>query len=303
MAVSPSFVQLAPGTTVTTTVTVSSLNGFTQAVALTLTNLPTGVTAIFTPTTVTGSATSTLTLTADATAPLATTSLTITGTAGTLSHSTTLDLEVTTAVTEPVAVTSFSLINTTTGEPIPGFDPIAQGALIDLTLLPTRTLAIRATTTPPTVSVSFDWDGSPNLTSDNMAPFTFTGPTQTMDWTPTLGEHQLAATPFGTDATTGTALSLAFTVIESVQLQPPLLFSPNEDGVNDYWEITGIEAFPDYQVTIFDRYGTKVYEAKPYSSPWNGTFQGKPLAQGAYFYIIGHQSTSNLYTGSITLIR
>ncbi len=79
--------------------------------------------------------------------------------------------------------------------------------------------------------------------------------------------------------------SVKVTVVN--QLKIPNAFSPNGDGINDKWNIQGLELYPDATVSIFTRYGQKVYEARNYSSkPWDGTNKGKKLPVGAYAYVI-----------------
>ena len=83
------------GTSATDSVTVSAINGFNGSVALTISGLPAGVTAAFSPATVTGSAGTTLTFTATNTATVGPATVTITGTSGSTTASTTLTLTVT----------------------------------------------------------------------------------------------------------------------------------------------------------------------------------------------------------------
>lgn len=69
----------------------------------------------------------------------------------------------------------------------------------------------------------------------------------------------------------------------------PNTFSPNGDGINDTWEILGIEKYPDANVQIYDRWGQLVFQTTGYppSKRWNGTSKsGKPLAASAYYYVI-----------------
>lgn len=65
-------------------------------------------------------------------------------------------------------------------------------------------------------------------------------------------------------------------------------FSPNNDGVNETLEIQGIENFPNNVVSIFNRWGNRVYYIEGYSNDdgWTGRFEGKVLPDGTYFYII-----------------
>ena len=87
LSASPSSVTVTQGSTGSSTITVSPLNGFTSSVTLSASGLPSGVTAAFSPNPTT--TTSTLTLTANPTATTGTVTVTITGTSGTLPPKTT----------------------------------------------------------------------------------------------------------------------------------------------------------------------------------------------------------------------
>ncbi|MDF1548072.1 MAG: gliding motility-associated C-terminal domain-containing protein, partial [Bacteroidales bacterium] len=69
-------------------------------------------------------------------------------------------------------------------------------------------------------------------------------------------------------------------------------FSPNDDGINETFVIEGLINYPNHKLTIFNRWGNKVYEASPYNNDWDGTnlfgltVGGKKLPVGTYFYII-----------------
>jgi hypothetical protein len=98
ISASPSSVSVTQGGSGTSTITVNSLNGFSSAVALSASGVPSGVTASFSPSSVTppsgGSASSTLTFTASAGATTGTFPVTVTGTSGSLVHSTSVSLTV-----------------------------------------------------------------------------------------------------------------------------------------------------------------------------------------------------------------
>jgi len=80
-------------------------------------------------------------------------------------------------------------------------------------------------------------------------------------------------------------------------------FTPNGDGINDYWQITGIDSYPTALVQIFNRYGQKLFESKGYSIPFDGTYKGQKLASGVYYYIINLNTKCNLLSGSLTILR
>jgi len=98
LSASPSSVTVAQGSSGTSTITVTSLNGFNSATTLSASGLPSGVTATFSTNPVTppanGTATSVLTLTASSTATTGTATVTITGTSGSTTHTTTVTLTV-----------------------------------------------------------------------------------------------------------------------------------------------------------------------------------------------------------------
>jgi hypothetical protein len=122
VAASPSAVSVARGSNASSTITVTSVNGFNSATTLSLSALPSGVTAAFSTNPVTppanGSATSTLTFTASATATTGTTNVTVTGTSGSLVRTTTIALTVTAPSSQLIQNGGFetgTLANWTTG--------------------------------------------------------------------------------------------------------------------------------------------------------------------------------------------
>ena len=68
------------------------------------------------------------------------------------------------------------------------------------------------------------------------------------------------------------------------------LLTPNGDGKNDYWQINGIELYPNNEITLFNRWGDKINQYTGYNNTdkrWNGTNENKEfLPDGVYFYII-----------------
>lgn len=66
----------------------------------------------------------------------------------------------------------------------------------------------------------------------------------------------------------------------------PNAFSPNGDGINDTWNIPGLATYDDLELSVFNRYGQPVFTAKNYNQQWNGTYNGKPLPVGTYYYLL-----------------
>lgn len=85
----------------------------------------------------------------------------------------------------------------------------------------------------------------------------------------------------------------------------PTVITPNFDGRNDLFAVDYLDLFyPDCQVTIFNRWGSVVYESIGYSDPWDGTFENDPLPLGTYFYRIELNDTEGtVFAGDISIIR
>jgi gliding motility-associated-like protein len=92
-------------------------------------------------------------------------------------------------------------------------------------------------------------------------------------------------------------------VIDNIEVKPHKIFTPNNDGIQDVWEIDNILDNPDLKVKIFNRAGVKLFEASPYTNNWDGTKNGKRLPYGDYYYIIDDPKSKKSKTGSFMLIR
>lgn len=62
----------------------------------------------------------------------------------------------------------------------------------------------------------------------------------------------------------------ATAVTDVVALRIPNIFTPNGDGMNDFFEIVGLELFPENELYIFNRWGAELYRQKNYHNDWNG---------------------------------
>lgn len=83
----------------------------------------------------------------------------------------------------------------------------------------------------------------------------------------------------------------------------PNAFSPNGDGINDFWVIPSLASYPNCTVQVFNRFGTVVYNSVGYSKPWDGTFNGSNLPVGVYYYIVNPKNGKQPYTGYVTILK
>ncbi len=100
-----------------------------------------------------------------------------------------------------------------------------------------------------------------------------------------------------------------FTVVESENPPGPVpvvdimnLISPNADGINDYWVIKDLNAMQPAKVVIYNRSGKPVYQSNDYNNDWSGTYNGNPLPEGTYFFII-EGSNGEVIKGPLSILR
>jgi gliding motility-associated-like protein len=92
------------------------------------------------------------------------------------------------------------------------------------------------------------------------------------------GPHEITVS----DANCGT-----FTIPVTIKLiSSPKFFTPNGDGFNDTWNITGIPNSENLKLYVFDRYGKLLKQLFPNGSGWDGTFNGYPLPADDYWFTI-----------------
>lgn len=97
-----------------------------------------------------------------------------------------------------------------------------------------------------------------------------------------------------------------FTVNTTLQndLVPTTVITPNGDGNNDVWFIKPV-ILPgeSYEVMVYNRWGDEVYSNSNYANDWGGTYDGNPLPEGAYYYIVKNNNQStDVVKGAINII-
>jgi gliding motility-associated-like protein len=86
-------------------------------------------------------------------------------------------------------------------------------------------------------------------------------------------------------------------------IDPPNTFTPNGDGINDVWEIKNLNLYNDCVLEIYSPQGLRVYRTVNYGKPWDGTYNGKPLPTGTYYYVINTNSERKSIAGYVTLLK
>ena len=101
-------------------------------------------------------------------------------------------------------------------------------------------------------------------------------------------------------------------VQDSIKMEPlnktcltiPNAITPNDDNINDVWNIDRKELYPQIEIKIFNRWGELIWKSeKGYPKPWDGRSNGVRLPIDSYHYIIDLHNGSKPIVGNITIMR
>jgi len=85
----------------------------------------------------------------------------------------------------------------------------------------------------------------------------------------------------------GCSLEASVNVVVRGKITVPNVFTPNVDGLEDTWNIQGLENYPEERtVRVFDIWGVLVFSSVGYKQPWNGTYNGRDLPVATYYYLM-----------------
>lgn len=80
-------------------------------------------------------------------------------------------------------------------------------------------------------------------------------------------------------------------VISESSLKVPNAFSPNGDGINDYFNVFEVKSIISFSAAIYNRWGQQLYKwgidrMDCESCGWDGTYNGSPVKDGVYFVVV-----------------
>lgn len=206
---------------------------------------------------------------------------------------------ITISVTPPIGTTCYYVVvddgtpcsdNDTvclTANPLPN---VSAGP--DQTIVVGSSIGIGGNPTTSTPGTTILWNPLPGLDNGTIANPVAT-PTTTTTYTVTVTSAQ------------GCTLSDSMIVTVLATIVIPDGISPNGDGINDEWLIDGIEAFPNCNVEVYNRWGELLFQSPGYKDHWKGIYKNQLLPVGTYYYIIdlGDPLFPDAYTGPITIMR
>lgn len=133
---------------------------------------------------------------------------------------------------------------------------------------------------------------------------------QLIEWTAT--ENNMLTAILTTVNGCTVQASVIINVIRLIEVYRPNVFSPNGDGINDFFLIKSNEEVMIKNLNIFDRWGNMVYEitdqmmSENGSDGWDGTFKGDKLNPGVFVYhitVLDAAGKEYVYYGDVTLVR
>ena len=141
---------------------------------------------------------------------------------------------------------------------------------------------------------TYSWNTSPNVGGTSSSAVVKFRPSQTTTYQVT------ASNASGCSSTA----SITINVTDDYSiLQPANILTPNGDGKNDTWVVKNLDLYPNNTVSIFDKGGRLLNKVSHYNNDWDGTYNGAPLAEGTYYYVIDFGPGKGLIKGFITILR
>ncbi|QYJ67415.1 T9SS type B sorting domain-containing protein [Flavobacterium litorale] len=89
---------------------------------------------------------------------------------------------------------------------------------------------------------------------------------------------------------------------EVVLMYYPKYFTPNGDGVNEKWYIKHAITEPNFEVSIYDRYGKHITTLSSTSDGWDGTLQGAALPSTDYWFVAVREDGRE-FRGHFSMVR
>ncbi|MCP4458700.1 MAG: T9SS type B sorting domain-containing protein [Cytophagales bacterium] len=155
---------------------------------------------------------------------------------------------------------------------------------------------------------------SVTLTADNSSGYIWTADSRDEDVDKSNANTAIVivtpSAPIVTVTVTGTTLDgcaeSTNIVIMSGSLTARQSFSPNGDGLNDFWTINNSRNLSGCKVYVFDSRGANIFkEDSPFANDevWDGNFKNKPAPEGVYYFVLKCDDSTQNQTGAILLAR
>lgn len=197
---------------------------------------------------------------------------------------------------------------------------LKDGDLVTCTVIGNAGCLAPATSLPVTVHISplpqISYENNITIKSGNSVQLQ---PVNAVDivsylWSPAIGlSTTTVADPVASPQVTtaysvtvtnagGCQKTIAVTVNVINQINIPNIFTPNNDGINDSWNIVLLSGYNNCVIDVFNRYGKAVYHSAGYSKAWDGSYRGNKIAPGTYYYVIDLGDGSKKLAGYVEVV-
>ncbi|WP_216847197.1 MBG domain-containing protein [Pedobacter boryungensis] len=193
-----------------------------------------------------------------------------------------------------------------------GLGSLTAGANYSIALVPANlTITTAAITVKADPMSKFIGDADPVLTytyspilvgSDSFSGSLDRAPGESLG-TYAIGKGTLSAGSNYMITFVPSTLSIGLKSAANFKLDANNILTPNGDGKNDKLVIKGLDQYPDAKLTIVDREGRVVYQSTHYQNDFDGTYNGKPLSDNTYYYIVDFGKSFGRIRGFITIIN
>lgn len=196
---------------------------------------------------------------------------------------------------------------------VPLFFTPLDTAILDHSMTRINTGKIVEFSSPSPLTDGCDLEGQHFVTIDTLLDcgedWTVTLPSEEFIWEDDHPDHTRTFRVVGTysakNQDCGNLITYEYTLNKPTCECPvylPTAFSPNEDGRNDQLELFSGCMIAEMQMTVFSRWGEKVFESRTPGRYWDGRYRGKRLPNGLYLVKIDYRwmdTDGNLQTGAI----
>lgn len=107
------------------------------------------------------------------------------------------------------------------------------------------------------------------------------------------------------DSGDDTTVTIQINLLEC-EMSPEIVFTPNNDGINDTWSIQNSEFFPQAKIMVFNRLGQMVFQQNGIYEPWDGKdLFGVTVPDASYYYLVYHNGKDDgtIIKGSVTIVK
>jgi gliding motility-associated-like protein len=98
-------------------------------------------------------------------------------------------------------------------------------------------------------------------------------------------------------------ITIAIIDVEPEEVEIISGFTPDNDRMNDTWEIPGLVSYPRCIVEVYNSWGQQVFFSRGYRKSWDGTYKNEAVPVGTYYYIIDLDNGQPPITGNIAVMR